>query len=220
MPPLELYFFGVTLSLNVLIPAGIIPGLVFTVLALYPFIEAWVTGDRREHHLLDRPRNQPVRTGIGVMALTFYIILWGAGGNDILAIVFGLSINAITWVFRILVIVLPPIAFVVTKRICLGLQRRDRDKVVHGRETGVIMRLPHGEFVEVHEPISAEEAYLLTQHDVQRPLEAGAATDRHGVRRPGGPMRRLRTRLSRFYFAERVEPPTPRERAELEHAGH
>ena len=70
----------------------------FTLLGLYPLIEAWVTGDKREHHLLDRPRNVPVRTGLGVMALTFYVLLWIGGGNDIIADDFDLSINAITWI--------------------------------------------------------------------------------------------------------------------------
>jgi ubiquinol-cytochrome c reductase cytochrome b subunit len=222
MPGLEITAFGSTLSLNVLIPAVIVPGIVFTLLGVYPFLEAWVTGDKREHHLLDRPRNQPVRTGLGVMALTFYTILFAAGGNDILAIVFGMSINAITWAFRVLIFVLPPLAFVVTKRVCLGLQRRDREKVLHGRETGVIMRLPHGEFVEVHEPISPEEAYLLTQHDVQRPLPPGAVakTDAHGVPHRGGPLAKTREKLSGFYFGERIEPPTPSDVHELEASGH
>ena len=99
-------------------------------------IERWVTGDNREHHILDRPRNVPTRTGLGVMAIVTWLILLAAGANDILAITFHLSINAITWFFRIAVFVVPPLAYVVTKRICLGLQRRDRDLVLHGRETG------------------------------------------------------------------------------------
>ena len=55
MPNWETSAFGFTISWNILIPAMILPGILFTVLALYPFIEAWVTGDKREHHLLDRP---------------------------------------------------------------------------------------------------------------------------------------------------------------------
>ena len=75
------------------------------------------------------------------------------GGNDLWATHFHLSINAITWFVRIGFFVVPVLAFVATKRICLGLQRRDRDKVLHGRESGIIKRLPHGEFIEVHEPL-------------------------------------------------------------------
>ena len=61
---------GFTFSLNVFIPARScsIPVL-YGLAGAYPFLEAWVTGDKREHHLLDRPRNAPTRTGLGVMAL-------------------------------------------------------------------------------------------------------------------------------------------------------
>jgi ubiquinol-cytochrome c reductase cytochrome b subunit len=215
MPGLETTLFGYTISWSVLLPAVVLPGIMFTSMALYPFIEAWVTGDKREHHLLDRPRNQPVRTGLGAMALTFYLVLFLAGGNDIMAFVFGLSINAITWTLRVALIVAPALAFVITKRICLGLQRRDRDKVLHGRETGIVMRTPTGEVYEVHEPIPAEERYLLTQHNVGVPMELPPATDENGVPRPGRHLDKVRQRLSRFYFSDSVPTATP---AELEHA--
>lgn len=80
------------------------------------------------------------------------MIMLIGGGNDIVATHFHLSINSVTWFVRVGFFVGPVIAFVVTKRICLGLQRRDKDKVLHGRESGIIKRLPHGEFIEVHEP--------------------------------------------------------------------
>src|SRR5665647_224160 len=42
---------GFTIPMNVLVPAVVLPGLLFTALAAYPFLEAYVTGDRREHHI-------------------------------------------------------------------------------------------------------------------------------------------------------------------------
>src|SRR5690606_8187636 len=96
----EFVIGGYTLSLKVLIPAMIIPGILFTLLAAYPFVEAWATGDKREHHVLDRPRNVPVRTGIGVGILTAFFILILAGSNDLIATHFALSINDITNIFR------------------------------------------------------------------------------------------------------------------------
>jgi ubiquinol-cytochrome c reductase cytochrome b subunit len=134
-------------------PTVVIAGLMFTVLALYPFIERKLTGDTAAHHLLQRPRDVPVRTSLGAMALTFYLWLMVAGGNDLIADKFDISLNAMTWVGRIGVIVLPPIAYVVTYRICLGLQQHDREVLEHGIETGVIRRLPSGEFIEVHQPL-------------------------------------------------------------------
>ncbi|TFV92105.1 cytochrome bc complex cytochrome b subunit [Blastococcus sp. CT_GayMR20] len=134
-------------------PTVVIAGAMFTVLALYPFIERKLTKDTASHHLLQRPRDVPVRTSLGAMALTFYLWLMVAGGNDVIADKFDISLNAMTWVGRIGVIVLPPIAYVITYRICLGLQQHDREVLEHGIETGVIRRLPSGEFIEVHQPL-------------------------------------------------------------------
>jgi ubiquinol-cytochrome c reductase cytochrome b subunit len=187
----------------------------FTGLALYPFIEAWISGDKREHHILDRPRNVPNRTALGAMALTFTIVTLLNGGNDIIATTFNLTINQMMWFSRIGILVLPPIAFVVTKRLCLSLQRADRDLVLHGRETGTLMRMPSGEFVEVHEPISAEKAWTLTQHEQPVPLELGD-TDARGVRRPGAIKNKLRNRMSRAH-AVAVPKVTAQDLKEIEH---
>jgi ubiquinol-cytochrome c reductase cytochrome b subunit len=215
-PPLETYFFGYTISWNILIPGLILPGIMFTGLALYPFIESWATGDKREHHLLDRPRNAPNRTAIGAMALTFTLVSLINGGNDLIAVTFDLTINQMMWFSRIAIIVLPPIAFIVTKRLCLSLQRADRDLVLHGRETGRLVRMPNGEFIEVHEPISAEKAWLLTSHEQLAPLEL-PEHDGAGVRRPGALKNKLRNRISRA-AAVAVPKATETERRELE--GH
>jgi ubiquinol-cytochrome c reductase cytochrome b subunit len=209
----EVVIGGFTLSLNVIIPAMVVPGLLFTALAAYPFIEAAVTGDKREHHVLDRPRNMPFRTAFGVSLLTAFVILILAGSNDLIATHFGLSINDITHVFRVLLFVAPAFAFWITKRICLGLQRRDRELVLHGHETGRIVRFAHGEYVEVHRPLDDDELWLRVQHETRRPLEIEPAEDSRGVRRKGYRADRLRQRLSRLFFEDRVEPVTPAELA-------
>ena len=214
-PPLETHAFGHTISWNILIPGLIIPGIMFTGLALYPFIESWISGDKREHHILDRPRNVPNRTALGAMALTFTIVALLNGGNDIIATTFNLTINQMMWFSRIGILVLPPIAFVVTKRLCLSLQRADRDLVLHGRETGTLMRLPSGEFVEIHEPISAEKAWTLTQHEQPVPL-ALSETDERGVKRPGAIKNKLRNRMSRAH-AVAVPKVNAQDLKEIEH---
>jgi len=217
MPNIESHLFGYTISWNILTPAVIMPGVVFTALAFYPFLEAWVTGDKREHHLLDRPRNNPTRTGIGVMALTFYGLLWIGGGNDIIATSFNLTINSITWFLRLTIFVLPPIAFVVTRRICLALQRRDRDKLLHGYETGRVLRLPHGEFIEVHEPINYKEMAVITSKTDIAPLPAPVKIDADGVANPYYRIKSIRAKLSHFFYAENIAKPTA---AEIEAAQH
>ncbi|MFC8192908.1 cytochrome bc complex cytochrome b subunit [Cellulomonas sp. NPDC057328] len=202
---------GFTVSLNVLIPAVVVPGVLFTLLALYPFVEAAATGDKREHHVLDRPRNRPFRTAFGVSLLTAFFILVLAGSNDLIATHFQLSINDITWVFRFLFFLGPWAAFVITKRICLGLQRKDRELVLHGHETGQIVRFASGEYIEVHKPLDAHERWLRVQHDAIRPLEIEPAEDSRGVRRTGYRRDKLRQRLSRMFYEDRVEPVTPAE---------
>jgi ubiquinol-cytochrome c reductase cytochrome b subunit len=134
-------------------PTVVVAGAMFTVLALYPMIERRLTGDTASHHLLQRPRDVPVRTSLGMMALTFYGVLMLSGGNDVFADKFDVSLNAMTWFGRLGVIVLPPLAYVLTYRICLGLEMHDREVLEHGIETGVIRRLPHGEFIEIHQPL-------------------------------------------------------------------
>ncbi|MFJ9745869.1 cytochrome bc1 complex cytochrome b subunit [Streptomyces chartreusis] len=216
MPGWELNAWGHTLELGVFIPFSLFP-LILLALGLYPFLEAWVTGDRREHHILDRPRNVPVRTGLGAAWLSLYAVLLIGGGNDIVATHLHLSINVITWFVRIAVFVVPVLTYVVTKRICLGLQRRDRDNVLHGRETGTIKRLPHGEYIEVHEPLTQGQLHTLTQHEQIPPYEIGPTVDANGVRRRGTPSQRLRARLARAMFgsASRIEKPTVEEYREV-----
>jgi ubiquinol-cytochrome c reductase cytochrome b subunit len=217
-PPLETHAFGFTISWNILIPGLIIPGIIFTLMAFYPFIEQWMTGDKREHHILDRPRNNPNRTAIGAMSLTFTLVCLINGGNDLLATHFDLSINQIMWFSRIGVIVLPPIAFVITKRICLSLQRADRELVLHGKESGRLVMLPHGEFVEVHEPISPEKAFALTQHEQNPPLAIGD-TDGNGVTNPQGLKGKIRARISAA-AQEQIAKPTVKEVLEIEDGHH
>ncbi|WP_026343141.1 cytochrome bc complex cytochrome b subunit [Nocardia sp. BMG111209] len=151
MPPWELYLGRYT------IPAAfwvaLIMGLVFTVLIAYPFIEKRLTGDDVHHNILQRPRDVPVRTAIGAMSIAFYLVLTLACVNDILAMKFDISLNATTWIFRIGLLVAPPLAYFAAYRMCLGLQRSDRAVLEHGIETGVIKRLPHGEYIEVHQPL-------------------------------------------------------------------
>lgn len=217
MPNWETVVAGFTISWNIFIPSVVIPGILFTGLALYPFLEAWATGDKREHNLLDRPRNAPVRTGIGVMAITFYGILWIGGGNDLIATAFDMSINSLSWFLRISLIVAPPIAFIVTKRICLGLQRRDRDKLLHGYESGRVLRLPHGEFIEVHEPINYKELAVITSKTDYSPLPAPEKTDADGVKNKKYLIQKIQHKISHFYYADDVKKPTA---AEIEAAQH
>jgi ubiquinol-cytochrome c reductase cytochrome b subunit len=162
MPALELNLGPYTLPLNIIVPAVVIPGLIFTGMLAYPWLEQWLTKDRDFHHLLDRPRDVPVRTAIGAMSLAFYLVLWISGGNDVIASIFSISVNNTTYAGRAALLLLPPIVYVVTKRICIGLQESDQELMHHGIESGTIRRLPSGEFVEETVPLPASYQPALT----------------------------------------------------------
>lgn len=204
-----------TLSLNVLFPALVPAGIVFTLLFAWPWIEAWVTKDRREKHLLDRPRNAPTRTGIGVAGVVFYCVMWAAASSDLIATHFMVSLNDVTYWLRVLVIIGPILGFIAARRIALALQRKDREIVLHGRETGRIVRLPHGEFIEVHEPVDEYKRYKLVSFDSPESLPAQADVNGHVSKGEKG-----RAWASRFFFEDRVAPVTPAELHEAHSHGH
>jgi ubiquinol-cytochrome c reductase cytochrome b subunit len=204
MPAWEINVLGYTLPLSVIIPALVPMGIVMTGLALYPFLEQWITGDRREHHVTDRPRNNPHRTAIGMAAITFYGVLWVLGANDEISAFFHVSLYATTWFGRIAVILGPILAYAITFRMCLGLQRKDSEVLSHGVESGVIKRLPHGEFIEVHVP-PAEDIAAHMRGKEAVPMIA-AAPDGEGIPPKGlrGPIGRLRAKMSQTYGGEKI----------------
>ena len=107
-PAWEIRAFGFEIP-NPFFPAVLLPGITFGVLFAWPWLEARFTRDREAHNLLDRPRDKPFRTAIGTAALTFYALLQLAASNDLLAIKLGLSVESVTWFFRIAVLVGPPL---------------------------------------------------------------------------------------------------------------
>ncbi|MET8046938.1 ubiquinol-cytochrome c reductase cytochrome b subunit [Streptosporangium sp. NPDC005286] len=206
MPAWEINVLGFTLPMSVLIPALVPMGIIMTGLALYPFIEQWVTGDRREHHVADRPRNNPHRTSIGISAMTFYGVLWLLGANDEIAAFFQVSLNWTTYVGRVLIFAGPALAYYVTYRVCLGLQRADAAIIGHGVESGVIKRLPHGEYIEVHVPPNeAIEAHMRGKEPVPV-LTGGGGGDDDGIpsKAMRGPLGKLRTKMSAAYGGEKI----------------
>jgi ubiquinol-cytochrome c reductase cytochrome b subunit len=191
--------WGHTIAWNVLIPALVPLGFLFTAAALWPFLERWITGDTREHHVNDRPRNAATRTAIGIAVITWYGIMWLEGANDVIAEHFSISLYTTTEIARYAVFIGPVIAYIATKRICLGLQRKDAQTLLHGYETGIIYQRPSGEYVELHAPVPEDvQAVLEARTTAPLPLEAGADDD-SGVPDPAtrGPVGKLRLALNR-----------------------
>ncbi|MBO4209254.1 cytochrome bc1 complex cytochrome b subunit [Micromonospora echinofusca] len=140
-------------------PTVVLPGILTMLPIFYPFIEARLTKDKGTHNLLQRPRDVPARTALGAMAVSFYIVLTLSGANDVIADKFRISLNAMTWAGRIGLLIVPPLAYYITYRLCLGLQQHDREVLAHGVETGIIRRLPDGRFEEVHQPLSSGDGH-------------------------------------------------------------
>ncbi|MGC7099810.1 cytochrome b [Amycolatopsis lurida] len=169
-PAWELYLGNYTIPPVFFVGALGMPILIGLLLA-YPWIERKLSGDTAHHNLLQRPRDNPVRTSIGMMALTFFMVLMMSGFNDIIAYTFDISLNVTTWAGRIGILLAPPLAYYLTYRICIGLQRGDREVLEHGVETGIIKRLPHGEFIEIHQPLGP-----VDEHGHAVPLEYQGAS--------------------------------------------
>ena len=201
MPAWQWVIFGHTFAFNVFIPALLPLGLIMTGAALWPFIEQWITGDKREHHLNDRPRNAPTRTAVGMAAVAFYGVLWLEGANDVLAQHFDVALYTVTRIAQVAVFVVPILAYFITKRICLGLQRKDLHLLEHGVETGIIRQLPNGEFIEETRPLSEDEVARLALPAPEREaLPVGATDGDDDVPPPGmrGGIGRVRARLNRI----------------------
>jgi ubiquinol-cytochrome c reductase cytochrome b subunit len=201
----ETEWMGWTITFATLVPMAVIGGY-FAILIVYPYLEAWVNQDRALHDVLDRPRNVPVRTGIGVAGALFYGILWGAASADIVSTEFGVPFETIITTLQVGLVIGPPLAFEVTRRLCIGLQRKDREIALHGHETGRVVQMPNGGYAEVHRPADDAERALLSVAPVPpapgRPDRAGRLSGRE----------RLRGALSRRFGTGHVVPVAERDR--------
>jgi ubiquinol-cytochrome c reductase cytochrome b subunit len=201
-PGWEVVWLNHTYSFNIIVITVILIAFL-GIVATYPFVEAWITGDKREHHIAERPRNAPTRTAIGAAGVTFYAILWAAASSDLMATHFKVTIEGVIHVLQVLFFLGPVLAFFITKRVCLGLQKKDREIALHGFESGRIVRLPGGEYIEVHEQLDDYERWRLVSYNEYTPLEIRPDAD---GRISGA--QRTRAALSHWFFEDRIAPAT------------
>jgi ubiquinol-cytochrome c reductase cytochrome b subunit len=123
--------FDVSIGHYTLVPNPFWGGALFPLVAFafaftWPFIERRFTGDYGYHNVLDRPRDAPGRTAIGVAVFTWISLVFLAGASDRVTVLFDLSYVGQIWFYRVLVWVGPFVAGVIAYRVCVELQRGER----------------------------------------------------------------------------------------------
>jgi ubiquinol-cytochrome c reductase cytochrome b subunit len=118
--------FDVVVGSRTLVPnpfwgGALFPLVVMAALLAWPWLEQRVTGDRRPHNLLQRPRDAPVRTGVGVGFLSWVVLIFMAGSADRALVFLGIGYMSQIWFYRVAVWVLPVVLGLLAWRLCLGL---------------------------------------------------------------------------------------------------
>jgi quinol---cytochrome-c reductase cytochrome b subunit len=157
VPGFDVHVWGRTLIPNPFWGGALFPGGLIGLLFVWPWIERWWTRDRAIHHLLDRPRDSPRRTAIGVAVFVLTLVVQVAGSTDRIYFALGIDYQAQIWAFRAALFVAPALAYAITRRICADLRRGGRHPL-RGVPGSVVRRNAAGGF-DVHdaEPSSDEE---------------------------------------------------------------
>jgi len=145
MPGFDVRVGGLTLVPNPFWGGALFPLFVFGVAALYPFAERRLTRDRERHHLLDRPRDRPRRTAFGAAFLTWVVMIFFAGSADRVFLALGFSYEGQVRTYRLLVLVVPAVVYVLVKRVSDEL-RRTGVRPVRGGPPVIARRGPDGAF--------------------------------------------------------------------------
>ncbi len=182
-PSWSFHSFGHTIPFEVLVPALILPGIIFTLAAAWPIIERLYTKDNEIHHLLDRPSDRPKRTAAGVSVLAFVTMLFIASSTDVIANFFHISLNTVLWLMRVTTILVPIIVYPITYKICKEMQ------AVHGagkRKTpNIVSRTVEGEYVATPTPayqddrghdLEATAVPTFIEVEPEEPNEGGVRT--------------------------------------------
>jgi ubiquinol-cytochrome c reductase cytochrome b subunit len=181
MPSWQWTGWGHTIPFEVLLPGVVFPGVVFTIALLWPVIESHITRDRVVHDLLDRPRDRPRRTAFGVAFFAALAVLFVASSTDVLANFLHLSLNAVLWSMRALVLVIPVVAGLVTWKMCLEMQ--DVPTVGSRKRALIVSRDVDGHyFSEVANPRTGDQSEELAPTHVPDFIVTGDLVESSGVK--------------------------------------
>jgi ubiquinol-cytochrome c reductase cytochrome b subunit len=150
MPPLEIHFWGRTWVPNPFWGGAFFPLVVFATLYAIPWLDRRLTRDPRRHELLDRPRDNPQRTALGMAFFSWVALVFFAGSADRVLIRFGIPYESQIWFARAAVFVVPVLAYVLTLRVCRELLRSEAHPL-RGWSGRRVRRTPGGGFAAVGE---------------------------------------------------------------------
>jgi ubiquinol-cytochrome c reductase cytochrome b subunit len=125
MPGLEPRFAGHTWAPNPFFGGLLFPTSCFGLLYAWPWLEQrFITRDHRRHDLLDHPRENPLRTGIGCAFFAWVCLVFIAGAADRAFVSVGIDYSGQVWFFRVADLVAPPVAGLVGYAVARELQVR------------------------------------------------------------------------------------------------
>jgi len=148
MPGFDFTIGNATIAGNPFFGGILFPGVVFTVLYLWPSIERRITKDRRRHDLLDRPRDKPWRTAFGSAFFTWIFTIFVAGAADRILVDVGFPYEGQVIFFRILALVLPVVVFFAVYYVCRELKASEARPLRRWYGT-VVRRAPDGSYREI-----------------------------------------------------------------------
>ena len=124
VPHFDVVIGNYTLIPNPFWGGALFPMVVFGFLFAWPLIERrWISRDYGFHNLLERPRDAPLRTAIGIGVFTWVTMIFVAGGVDRITVLFDVSYTSVIWVFRFAIWIVPIVFGVIAHRVCVELQR-------------------------------------------------------------------------------------------------
>ncbi len=125
MPHLEPAIGGRTIIPNPFWGGALFPLVVFGALYAWPWLERRITHDYREHNLLERPRDRPMRTAAGAAFFSWVFIIFAIGSTDRIFYRLDISYSQQIMVWRAGIWILPIIVYVLTLLTCRWLQRSE-----------------------------------------------------------------------------------------------
>jgi ubiquinol-cytochrome c reductase cytochrome b subunit len=143
-PHWEFRSFGHEIA-NPVFPGLLIPGIVFNIMFMWPWIDKRIYNDHKAHNLLDRPRDKPFRTGVGVAAGMFFADLTFACATDLIANDTHIAFERLIEVLQYGAFVGPIAGFLIAYKACQALQRSHAHPI-QKPVGGVIIRTADGAY--------------------------------------------------------------------------